>query len=608
MMNRFKNKIIDYLNDITLTRKLILAFSALIVLTVLIIGVISIYFSRKYLIESEKANIEQNMIQLNNGLDYFFEIYMDRTNLVFMSDELQYIMKTPVFNIGQAVEIDKKIKYLCDYIENDNKYPELKNSYYYGGNIFYRLYLDNDSFTSFGGQTKPLRNIVKEDWYKDFEVETRTFKWKGNEIINGEFYVSLSRRLVNFDSSETKGLLQVFIPVQRINNVIKSIVGSNSHKVYYVDDNNNNIIGTQEKGLEKDNDFDKLKFINLPEGTSSITLNHKNFLVGFLKSGTTGWKIIYLVPIEEITRKTQTMIILNAVLMLLALLLCAAIAYSLSDIITRRIKILVKKANMIGENNLKTTLSLKGNDELGKLDRTFDKMVERINNLIETEYKSQIMINRVKLELLQEQINPHLLYNTLAMVSYTAKKEGRLEIVHITDSLSNFYKGILSRGKTLCSFKEEVDMVKIYVDLIRYVYSIQIDVIFDIDETVYSLYTLKLLLQPVIENAIVHGIKPKKSGTIVLSIYNEEDKIEVLVSDDGIGMSKDAVDMFNSITSYKDIEKGYGFRNVIKRIKLFFGDNYGANVKSVPSEGTTIVMTLPIIKKEEADSITLGKG
>lgn len=209
------------------------------------------------------------------------------------------------------------------------------------------------------------------------------------------------------------------------------------------------------------------------------------------------------------------MLIITAISTLIALTLCIFIAYIISNIFNKRIKTLVKKANMIGEHNLNTGISLEGNDELGQLDKHFDNMVKRLNDLIEEEYKSEIMINKVKLELLQEQINPHLLYNTLAMVSYTAKKEGKMEIVDIAENLSNFYKGILSRGKTISSFKEELDMVKRYIDLMRYVYNIEIDTIFEVEEEIYEFYTLKLLLQPIVENAVVHGIKPKKAELLL---------------------------------------------------------------------------------------------
>jgi len=603
-----KNIIINYINNTTIIKKLIISFSILIVLTTLLIGLTSTYFSRKYLIESEKNNIKQSMEQLNNSLDYFFEIYMDRVNLVFMSDELQKIMDTQVTNIGIAADINKKIQLLCSYIENDNKYPEIKNSYYYGGNILYKLYLDNNTINAFGGDTKPLSIIKNEKWYKEFESETRAFKWQSGEKINGVSYISLSRRLIHFEDSKTKGLIKVYIPVNRIKGVITSNVRSKFHKIYYVDDSYNKIISVGNEELNEVNYIESLKNKNLPEGINTTSINGNKFLVGSLKSSSTGWRILYLVPFYEITKKTQSMLIITAISTLIALTLCIFIAYIISNIFNKRIKTLVKKANMIGEHNLNTGISLEGNDELGQLDKHFDNMVKRLNDLIEEEYKSEIMINKVKLELLQEQINPHLLYNTLAMVSYTAKKEGKMEIVDIAENLSNFYKGILSRGKTISSFKEELDMVKRYIDLMRYVYNIEIDTIFEVEEEIYEFYTLKLLLQPIVENAVVHGIKPKKSGIIVISIYTEDDKVKVVVSDDGIGIKKDIADMFNTITSYKDIDKGYGLSNVIKRIKLFFGDKYGIKVVSKLNEGTNIIINVPIIKKGDIDNIGINMG
>ncbi|MBC2580452.1 sensor histidine kinase [Clostridium sp. DJ247] len=594
-----KDILIKHFNNITLRNKLIVSFSFLIILAVLFVGIMSAYFSRKYLIDSEEAYITQSMDQLNRALDSFFEIYMDRTNLVFMSDEMQKIMDTEVTTIGEAADVDKKIKLLCGYIENDNKYPEMKNSYYYGGNIKYRLYLDNNISDMFGGQTKPLSIVEKESWYKQFSSETRTFKWQSVETIDGVPYISLSRRLVHFQDSKIKGLLQVYIPVQRIEDVINLNIRNKLDTVFYMDHNYNSIVKVG-SGSTYLNDLKKLK---LSDGTNRVSINNKNFLVGRFKSSTTGWEILYLVPIEQITNKTKLLTFITTASAVIALILCVIIAYKVASIITKRIKILVTKANMIDEHNLKTNLTLQGNDELGQLDRRFDKMVGRINKLIQDKYESELIINKVKLELLQQQINPHLLYNTLAMVSYTAKKEGNYEIRSVSDNLSSFYKGILSKGKTICTFKEEVDMARTYVDLMRYVYSIDIDIIFDIDEAIYDLYTLKLLLQPVIENSIIHGIKPKKRGTLVVSAYIEDNIVEVLVSDDGMGMNKDIVDELSSLTSYKDVTKGYGVSNIIKRIKLFFDDDYGVKVKSVPGEGTNFIIRLPVIEKKDLDPL-----
>lgn len=328
----------------------------------------------------------------------------------------------------------------------------------------------------------------------------------------------------------------------------------------------------------------------------------KNMFTIYTSSTFTGWKYVAVVPEKELSMLASKITSNLSIISILSFILTIFVSLIVSLSISRPINNVIKAMNEVENGNLNAEVKYNSKDEIGKLSEGFNSMVERINILIEEEYEFQILINKVKLELLQMQINPHLLYNTLAMVSHVAKKENKYQIVEIVENLSNIYKGILSKGKTISTFKAEVNMIKRYIDLMKEVYGINIDVIFDVDDSIYELYTLKLLLQPIVENSIMHGIKPKKSGTLVLSMYIKQNIVEVLISDDGMGMDKKIVDELNNITSYKDIDKGYGISNVIKRIKLFFGNEYGVNIKSDAGVGTNVIIRLPIIEKNEIDA------
>ena len=329
---------------------------------------------------------------------------------------------------------------------------------------------------------------------------------------------------------------------------------------------------------------------------------HKEMFAIYTSSDFTGWKYIAVVPEDELTCAAPA--ITKGILRIssLCLILAVVIAFIISLYISKPINEVTKAMAMAESGNLNVRVKYNSNDELGRLSRGFNNMVEKINKLIEEEYKYKLLINKEKLELLQMQINPHLLYNTLAMVSYKARKENKIQIVEIAENLSNFYKGILSKGKNISTFREEVDMIKTYVSLAKSVYEIDINAIYEIDETIYDLFTLKLLMQPIVENSIIHGLKPKRGGILLVSAYIEDNNVNVIISDDGIGMDKAIVDQLNSITSYEDVYdqdayEGYGISNVIKRIKLFFGDEYGINIDSNYDQGTTVIVKLPVIKQ-----------
>jgi sensor histidine kinase YesM len=598
-----KSVYVKLLNNIKLRNKLILSFSILAILPLMIVGALSTHFSKKYLLETETRSLVQSMHQLNNSLDYFFATYMDRTNMVFNSEELQEVLQTNADNIDVAVSTNKKVIKLLSYIENDFKYPEMSHMLGSGGGISTKLYLSNDTVTSYG-IAMPIDIIRDEKWLQNLFKEQRAFLWHYGEADNGKSSISLTRRLVNFETSKDSGLLQLFIPTWRISTILENNLKGSNVSVFYLDENSNIIATAGDKKHNNEYYYKNILQLNINEGVSPAKIGDVEFLVGSMTSTSTKWKVLYLIPQKSITGKTNIINLITFVAILAAIMICVIIAYGISTIITKRIKILLDKTNEIDGNNLTTSLVVGGNDEISKLDRNFDKMISRIRNLIENEYLSKITINQTKLELLQEQINPHLLYNTLSMVASTAEQAGQQDIMNLSENLSAFYRGVLNRGKIVCRMKEEIEMVKRYVEITKFVYKIDIDIIFDVDDEFLDLFTLKLLIQPVVENSILHGIRPKKEGTIAILGSVKNDEVVLSISDDGIGMDKDMVRILNEITSKSEFDKSYGITNVNRRIKMLLGEDYGLRYSSTPNEGTTVNIKLPRLTLDNIDSLT----
>jgi sensor histidine kinase YesM len=226
-------------------------------------------------------------------------------------------------------------------------------------------------------------------------------------------------------------------------------------------------------------------------------------------------------------------------------------------------------------------------------------MIIRVNRLIQNEFRTKIVINKVRLELLQEQINPHLLYNTLSLISMISKQDGRAEVLTVTTSLIAFYKGILSRGKIITSIRDEIAMVTNYIEIMRTVYQLDVETYLDIEDDIYDCYTIKLLLQPVVENAILHGLREKGEGHIFISGRSCGDVLEFVVTDDGVGMPDEIKNLLNSLPDVEHMEKSYGLANVIKRVDLFWGRSYGVKVDSTPEVGTTVTLRIPRLNETE---------
>lgn len=595
-------KIIRHQNNMKLRSKLLLSFSLLAIVPIVFVGAMSTYYSQKYLLEMETNSLAQSMYQLNKSLDYYFQTYMDRSNMVSNSEDLMELMGTDASSVDVAVGLNKKLGKMITYIESDFMYPEMENYFGDYGKIISRLYLDNNTVTSYG-IALPYDTIMDEDWVHALFNGRRAFLWHYGDVIKGETYVSLTRRLVNFDTAKDAGLLQTFIPVKRVEKIIETNLKNNNVGVFYLDDDLKQITSVGNKDYRTEFYYKSILNSELKDGVNTIKIGSESIILGSLTSRSTNWKVVYLTPLKNVTGKTGIISLITLFTIIAALIICTLIAFGISTIMTRRIKILLDKTNAIDGNNLTTTMVVRGNDEISRLDRNFDRMIARIRDLIENEYLSKIAINQTKLELLQEQINPHLLYNTLSMVAATAEKTGQKDIVDVSENLSAFYKGVLNRGKIFCQMKEEIDMVSRYVEITKFVYKIDVDILFDVEDELLDAFTLKLLIQPVVENSILHGIRPKKKGTIAISGTIVKGDMVLLVSDDGVGMDENRARILNGITSKSEFDRGYGITNVNRRIKMMLGEDYGLKYSSTPGEGTTVNIKLPILTADDINSL-----
>lgn len=228
-------------------------------------------------------------------------------------------------------------------------------------------------------------------------------------------------------------------------------------------------------------------------------------------------------------------------------------------------------------------------------------MVGKIGLLLEDQFRSGQAIKSAELEALQAQINPHFLYNTLDMLKWMARNGMTDEIGQVVTSLSKFYKLSLSMGNTVISIRDELLHVSSYMQIqsTRYVNKILLDI--QVDEEIMEYGILKITLQPIVENAIIHGIlcTEEESGTIRITGGLEKGDIVIIVSDDGEGMSPDIVSkLLTNDLNNRTRGSGYGLRNINERIHLFYGPGYGLAFDSKPGIGTAVTIRIPVQKMQ----------
>ena len=256
----------------------------------------------------------------------------------------------------------------------------------------------------------------------------------------------------------------------------------------------------------------------------------------------------------------------------------------------------------ITKNDLQVLVTNENADEITELGQNFNVMIQRIRELLNAKVKEQEILQKAELKALQAQINPHFLYNTLDTIVWMAESKKTNQVIEIVRALSSFFRISLSKGKDWISIREEIEHVRSYLVIQKMRYRDILNYKIEVDKDLLDGTILKLTLQPLVENAIYHGIKNKKNGgTIVVRAQRVGDNLVRLeVQDDGVGFTphklaqiraKIAEDEFGEITMK---EEGFGLENVNKRIKLYFGKDYGLYVQSKYQEGTQVVAKIPL--------------
>jgi len=276
------------------------------------------------------------------------------------------------------------------------------------------------------------------------------------------------------------------------------------------------------------------------------------------------------------------------------------LALTVSNSVTKRLQKLMNQMEKVEKGDFDNAKILpENNDEIGKLALSFNYMVDKIAVLMEERYRLGKEIKNLELKALQAQINPHFLYNTLDLINWMSVRANVPEISRIIESLSRFYRLSLSKGEDLVTIKNELEHVKAYVEIQNMRFGDNIKLQINVPEEIHNYVMPKLILQPIVENSIIHGIleKEQEKGTIKIYGKLQEKEINLFIEDNGVGMSEEKIIQILT-TSSSNEPHGYGVKNINERLKLYYGADYGLTYKSRPGMGTIAIIRIPAIKKE----------
>lgn len=391
--------------------------------------------------------------------------------------------------------------------------------------------------------------------------------------------------------------------------------------IFIADQNMENILGFDEQESTILSQFHPEDLEHKNAVCKEIKVEEKRYLATYTVMPGTNWQICALKSAESLLGNLETLRYYIIGVIIICIIVSLLLVAVLADRLTAPLNGLAASMKRVTDENLDSYFEYPYQDEVGHLASSFNYMIKRINQLIgelgasiealkkEKEMVQQVLEQKRKAELkaLQAQINPHFLYNTLNAITWQASDQGAAEVAVLSSSLGKFFRVSLSRGRERIMIREELEHVTSYLRIMKNRYKNKMNYEVEVQEDVKMLYITKLVLQPLVENSIYHGLKPKENGgTIVISIcrqIREDGSSQILlkVRDDGVGIPKEELDILNQGLKTGKISRdsGYGIYNVNERIRLSYGEAYGLTLESSEGQGTTALLTVPVRTTEE---------
>ena len=427
---------------------------------------------------------------------------------------------------------------------------------------------------------------------------------KGDNGYN--WVISMSRAVeITVGGSTEQAVLLIEMAYQGLEEVLDEVTLGNGGYIYLMDSNGDIIWHPKfeliASGRVKENN---LVVAGYDDGSREEVFNGTRQTVVTKAVGYTGWKLVGVIKGTGISlNMLKTRLFIVFVILLIIFIVILINSY-ISFRVTNPIRELEKSVKELEEGNLDADIYMGGSYEVQHLGKSVQDMKFRIKGLMQDIVNEHEEKRKSEFDSLQAQINPHFLYNTLDIIVWQIENEKQSEAVHTVTALARFFRLSLGKGKNIVTVKDEIDHVKNYLMIQHMRFKNKFDYEFDIAEDVLELPSLKLMLQPLVENAIYHGMEfMDGDGLIMVKAWQEENELYLSVADNGLGMTEDKVEtiLTGKSSSGNGRGSGIGVKNVNERIKLYFGEAYGITIDSEPDEGTTVIIHLPA--KDEKESL-----
>lgn len=568
MQNKMK-KLLHWVNGIKLRYKLAIFYSLFCFLPVMLLFLLSFLQMRSIIDDKEKLNLQSYLQQSVSSMDRTLDGYNSLSDYIAFDRTLAEAFS---MEYGTPYEQYEQLTQKVD--------PILRSSsYFHGGMQRITIYTDN-GMVKHDTTVAPVSEIEETDWYQ------KTLEHPGlNWFVNYPEKTLFSARKLAFSGArEGVNILYMDVDYQKLFTPYAETLISECG--LYITDQDGKLVFEESRFSGKNQNYD----LTYSEFLEQRDRGSTDYIILCEQSNTTGWTVWLYQPVGLAGEAMRPIGVMAGVTILICIFAAVLAYFITSGMVSSRIERLTHFMQEVQEGSMDMQMESDDRDEIGMLYRGFGSMMKRIRTLINEVYLSKITQKEAELKALQAQINPHFLYNTLSLINWKALAAGEEDISRMTLALSTFYRTALNRGRNVLQVETELSNTRAYLEIQSMLHDGDFDYEIEAQTEILQCESLNLILQPLVENAIHHGIEEKTDGRGKITVrgWKEDNCVWFMVEDNGVGMEQEVADKILTMES-----KGYGVRNVDERIRLCYGEKYAMKVESVVGKGTKMTIHFP---------------
>lgn len=576
------------------------AISVLVLCAVIVATLISVRYTNSAIYENSVIYTQTIIRQLNQNIDSYIT-YMDNIASVIAKSQDAYQLLYQQIGEDEATKEGHRKRLLEQFNTILKSREDIRN--------IGIVQKDGVMLINSGYQAiNPDLDLSTQEWYTNAVDNYNQYCLTSSHVqhvIKGQrpWVITLSREIHNFyGTGNSDGVVFIDLNYNAIIDLCdQNSIGDKGY-VFILDQDGNIVYHPSQQQLYNELQTENIDTVMNADSDIVVTGEGDDEKIYTLShSETTGWTIVGCVNMAELLKDSREA---NNIYVMTAIVL-VAIAMILSSFIARSITLPIQKLRdsmkKVQEGDFKAAdVVIPSQNEIGSLTTSFNAMTHRIEELMEENVKEQEQKRKIELKALQSQINPHFLYNTLDSIIWMAEGKKYEDVVLMTASLARLLRQSISNEDETVLIGQEIQYVKSYLTIQKMRYKDKLEFEINVDPFINSVHIVKLVLQPIVENAIYHGLKYKESkGLLTVTGYQKNQNAVIEITDDGVGMEEETLNHIFEKHKVNYRSNGVGVYNVQKRLCMYYGKEYGLHYESEPGHGTTVTVTIPMEQEEQ---------